>query len=148
MNVFVFDIREVLNDSPLSSLYERIKVKKISLAIIIAIRTPNEIKLSFPRNMGLLFFRKKKLSSAHDVNILSASGSRNCPHLVLNPYLRAYHPSYQSVKAAIVKTKKDKTTRTSLPDKKRYKNTGDNIIRKTLNVLGKFKYYSDYFLRR
>ena len=106
---------------------------------MIPINTLKEIKLSLPRKRRSFLFKKKKLRRAPEVRILSARGSRNCPHLVLKPYFLAYQPSYQSVRAAIEKTKKDIITRASLSDKNRKINTGDSNILKTLNVLGKFK---------
>ena len=57
----------------------------------------------------------------------------------MKPYFLAYHPSYQSVNAAIVNMKKDIRISISFPERNKIKNTGDKIILKTLNVFGKFK---------
>jgi len=130
---------EVLNSCPLTSLHERARVRTISLTIIMKTKMPIEINSLVPNKSGSRWFNRKKQRKALEVRILSASGSRNWPQRVLNPYRRAYHPSYQSVRAAEVKTKKEIWTFVLESERKRIIKRGERRIRKTLSVLGKFK---------
>ena len=72
-----------------------------------------------------------------DVNILSASGSRNIPNFETDLNFRACQPSYQSVSIAKMKITIDNLFIIMLSDINIKKNTGDNIILSTDNWLGK-----------
>ena len=78
-----------------------------------------------------------KLKKPAIINILSASGSKNCPHFVTYPNRLAEYPSYQSVREAIQNMKINAILENELVEKSRNTKIGVKTILNSVKRLGK-----------